>query len=681
MGCGKSKNSIYMTEDPLAKNVEGETITHVNFYHQNTEKYIKECENDTMIGEITKAMLKFPKLECLGYRKPLNENEVEGKFSWFKYSEVNQMASNLSENLEYLKLFDQKTFDDETGTWKITGIFSRNCAEWVITDLACQMTDVTSVTFYATLGPDSFDHIFRQTQISTIFLSPDNIPKFIEYHKKYHFESIKNVVIFELTVFLNKEKNEAKGLEELGMNVYFFKDLIKSQSKEKILLTPARPNSIMTLCYTSGTTSYPKGAMLTQNGFASQKYMIPDSSLNLNETDVILSYLPLAHVLERLNVLIGLTQGVRFGFISGTDIKKWLMEDLPLLKPTIFVTVPRILVNFHQKVMEGFEKLTGCKKSTAFSGLETKRKNYEKDLDLHHWYYDSLVFGKVKEKFGGKLRCIISGSAPLPADICRDIKLLLSCPLLEGYGMTELTGASSATSINDHTNLNVGGIIRVMKLKLVDKNELNYNSKTEFEGYPAPTGEICYYGPCVFRGYFRDPVNTAETIDKEGWLHTGDVGRIDNLNKGLKIIDRVKEIFKLSQGEYIAPSKLESLYIKSSYISQVCIYGNSEKAFIIAICVINKTNVAEFLVQSGVIEDKKDELGPYLENEKLQQAVKDSFEQIAKQNKLTSLEKPMKYILTNEDFTVQNEMLTPSMKLVRKKIQRHFQTQIDKVYL
>lgn len=681
MGCGSIKETDhYMIADPKSKDIEGETICHINYHHQDTEKYVKECENETIIGDIIKALVKYHKNDCLGYRKPKNENEVDERFTWVKCSEVEEMAANLSENLVHFKLFDQQSFEGETGQWKIIGIFARNCIEWVITDLACQINDVTSVAFYATLGSESFRHIFKQTQISTIFLSPESIPKFIDYYRQYYFESVKNAVIMDFSLYLDKDRKEQASLEELGIRVLYFKDLIKKVSPDKIQLTPASPKSIITLCYTSGTTSLPKGAMLTQNGFACQKFMNNDTGLNLTDSDVILSYLPLAHVLERLNVLLGLSLGVKFGFASNVETKKSLMDDLAILKPTVFVTVPRILVSLHQRVMDEFQQLTGCRKTTAYTGLEVKRKNYDKDHDIHHWYYDSLVFSKIKDKLGGKVRCVIVGSAPIPIDIARDIKIMLSCPLIEGYGMTELSGASNATHIRDKSNLNVGGVLRVMKMKLIDHPDLNYHSKLKFEGNPAPTGEICYYGPCAFKGYFRDPQNTSEVLDEEGWVHTGDIGRIDPVNKGLKIIDRVKEIFKLSQGEYIAPAKLESLYIKSPYITQVCVYGNSEKSFIIAICVINKAKVTDLLLNNGLIRSRDKDIITHLDNDLLHEAVKGSFEEIARQNNFTSLEKPSKIILTIDEFTVQNELLTPSMKLIRQNIKKHFQTQIDKVY-
>lgn len=667
MGCNTSNNKNYLLEDPkMIDKVDGETEPYVNFNYPDCDKYMKDMENSTILSEILNSMKKHSNRDALGYRKQISNGEVEGDYNFVKYGQLHELCENFSKNVEINKLVEERTYDDEQGKWKILGIFARNCLEWIVTDVAMQMNDITTVTFYSTLGSDSFDHIFKQTEINTVCCSPDSIKSLADYHKQFKFASLKNVIVFDYTQFMTNEKTEVQCLVDLGLKIFYFSDLIKS-SKNEVNLKSAKHDSVLTLCYTSGTTNLPKGAMLTQRGFRTQLSFVASSGINYTHEDVLLSYLPLAHVMERVNVLVGLSLGAKLGFISGNDIKKYLMDDLQLLKPTIFVAVPRILVNFHQKVLEGFTKLTGCSKSIADSGLNTKRENYEKDNnDIKHWYYDKLVFSKVRAKFGGQVRALITGSAPVPKDIMRDIKLLLSCPILEGYGMTELHGASTSTNYSDLSNLNVGGVVKESRLKLVDKKELNYHSKTEIDGKLAPTGEICFKGHNVFRGYFRDAKNTRETIDENGWLHTGDVGRIDPVNKGLKIIDRVKEIFKLSQGEYIAPAKLEGLYAKCPLVAQICIYGNSEKSSIIAIIVVNKPNVAIFLKESGIISDEKEDIDSHLSNEKLISSLKTQFDAIAKENKFSSLEKPSKFVLTTYEFTPQNDLLTPTMKLVRK---------------
>lgn len=679
MGCSNEKTlQNYMIPDPFSKPVEGETIVHVNSQYSQVAQNIAEIENATAISSIQKAFLSFSNLPCLGFRKQKNDKEVAPAFTFLTYDEIKGLSINLSKNLKINQLVDEITYEDQKGNFKIFGIFARNCVEWIVNDIALQMDDITSVTFYSTLGAESFDHIFKQTGIKTIAVSPESIKKLCEFHEKFKFSTLTNVIVYDYTLYINKEV-ETEQLKKLGVNIFFFSDLIKAPT-ENVTLTPARPDSILTLCYTSGTTSLPKGAMLTQRGLATQKNLLSDTGIVYNTNDTQISYLPLAHVMERANIIASLASGSRVGFLSTLDVKKSLMEDIEILKPTILIAVPRILINFHQKVMDTFSKLKGLSKTLADKAMAAKRANYIDNHEIRHSTYDWLIFKKVRAKFGGKIRALVSGSAPVPKDISMDIKLMLSVPLVEGYGMTELSGGSNGTSIFDCSNSNVGAPLRTLYLKLVDKKELNYHSGTEFEGKHAPTGEICYKGPSVFAGYFRDSENTRQTIDEDGWLHTGDVGMIDPTNKGLKIVDRVKEIFKLSQGEYIAPAKLEGAYNKSPFVGQICIYGNSEKSNIVAIVVVNKAKCAEVLRQEGKINEGDQINESHLTEPKLIEAISKNFDEIAKFSKFNSLEKPFKYILTFQEFTVQNDLLTPTMKLVRKKIQNFFQEQINKAY-
>jgi len=416
---------------------------------------------------------------------------------------LNDMSYNFSKNSAANKFVSDKTYEDEKWNWKILWIFARNCVEWVVTDLGCQMNDITTVTFYSTLGADSFEHIFKQTNISTICVSPENIQKLVDFYKKFKFDSLKNVIVFDMTLYMSKDKSEVNVIKEAWLNVFLFSDLIKKPN-EDVVLSQAKPDSVLTLCYTSGTTNLPKWAMLSQRWFAVQKYVMEDSLLNMNENDVTISYLPLAHVMERLAIFVWLSKWVKIGFISWTDVKKCLMDDIVILKPTILIAVPRILVGFHQKVMDTFSKLTWCAKSMADSWLETKRENYKNNLDIKHWYYDSLVFKKVRAKFWWDLRVIITWSAPLPRDVSTDIKLLLSIPILEWFWMTELCWASNGTNVNDLSNYNVWWVIRTLRMKLVDKKEMNYHSLSTFEEKLAPTWEICFKWPSVFNWYFRD---------------------------------------------------------------------------------------------------------------------------------------------------------------------------------
>jgi long-chain acyl-CoA synthetase len=704
----KINHNINYNEKKVEKNKEKKTSNeYYNKNHINSEELITQCNKKTVYQELKQSFIKFSNREFLGYRKAKDAVSATGDYTYLTYSQVFNLSRNLCSEMIKRRLYSEKTFLEEEGEFKLVGIYSRNCVEWAITDFACQMNDVTSVGFYSTLGSDSFKHIFQETEISTIFVSPDNLTSFVEFYKQHNFNSLINVVLFDYTLFVSESKSELKQLKDLGLEVILFTELISEKtsktnisnstntsidtntdSDNEVVFTEPKPDSILTLCYTSGTTSVPKGVKLTQKGFYTQLFLFDNAEITLTEEDSTYSYLPLAHVMERTHLAVATYKGMKISFISGKD-PKLLYEEVKMIKPTILMFAPRVLVNFHQMVLNETLNYSTEEKELFDTALNIKRELYEFDNTIYNKKYDSQVFNKIRSKLGGNLKVILSGSAPLPKDISRDIKLFLSIPVIEGYGLTELHGASNTTSVKDFSNRNVGAVSRFLNFKLVDVPEMNYTSESKLDGLPAPSGEICFKGPALFSGYFRNKEKTDEVVDSEGWFHSGDVGMIDPINKGLKIVDRVKEIFKLSQGEYIAPAKLESAYIKSPLISQLCIYGKSENAFCIGIIVVNEINLMRRLnltSLNSIVNDNKHEIETEI-NEKIissEEVIKiyrEEIEIIAKANGFNSLEKPKSLILTKEAFTSENQLLTPSMKLIRKNIEKCFKERIENIYI
>lgn len=675
MGCGNDKPMIkynnYAGEEYQVKNGSGPfVIGTYDEYLKNREKY----KNETMIENLNNTFKKYANENCFAYRKSLNENDFEEKYTYLTYGQVSQYADNLARNLKDLGLVAKRTYDFE-GDHKIIGIFSRNCSEWMITDVACQRDSTSSVTFYNTLGDKSFDHIFEQTNVSTVCVSNDGIKNLIKYYKEFNFQSLKNVILYDLTLYTDEKM--FKQLEETGLKIYSFKSLIEDKNS-KTELVISKPETLLTLCYTSGTTSLPKGVKITQNMMFCDSDSIEDSGLFLCKNDTHLSYLPLAHIMERLVILTMMYKGGLSCFIASGDVKKYLATDISFSRPTVLITVPRVLTLFHQVITGEFAKLTGCKKTMVDRAMKAKTANYLESGQLSHSLYDSLVFSKIRNKFGGRVRCFITGSAPLPADVARDMKIFFSCPILEGYGMTETCGASTVSHMLDPFNLG-HGVIRNCEIKLADRLEMKYHSKTELDGELSPTGEICVRGLTITKGYFLEKEKTLELFDEDGWLRTGDVGRILPGNKALKIIDRVKEIFKLSQGEYIAPSKLESVYVKNNLTLQLCIYGDSFKSSLICIICPNKVTVAKFLIEKGIMKEN-DDVTEYYSRKELQDEFKSIFDALAKEANFNPLERPSKFIFSKTDFSVDNELITPTMKLCRNKIAEFFKEEINAAY-
>jgi long-chain acyl-CoA synthetase len=272
-----------------------------------------------------------------------------------------------------------------------------------------------------------------------------------------------------------------------------------------------------------------------------------------NEADTVISYLPAAHSFEQAITGIVLIYGMKSGFYAG-DPLKMISEDLPALKPTFFPSVPRLYNRIYGKIKDTFSKLTGFKAKLANTAVNSKLAALRSSGKVTHCLWDKILFKKIKAMVGGNVRIMLTGSAPVSCEVLEFLKVCFCCPLIEGYGMTETAAGSVIQSMSDSTSGNVGGPVANVKIRLRDIPEMSYLHTNN-----PPQGEVCFWGPSIMKGYFKNPEKTAETIIN-GWLHSGDVGQVQP-NGSLKIIDRAKNIFKLSQGEYIAPEKLENTYV------------------------------------------------------------------------------------------------------------------------
>ena len=650
------------------------------FVHPSVIDFKKEVEdvyqNRTLIENNLEKMLKFKDRDCLGIRKKIGKNQYEDHYTYFKYGEIYNFIVNVAKNIheQSSQIIVEDTYNDRN--FKLVGIFAKNCIEWVLFDHGCQMDSITTVTLYSTLGQEAFKHICEETKISTICVSPDLVNMLTECKSKFNIETLKNVILFDFTTNIENLDEIKKKLEGAGLRVILFTDLLKENTKVQYNeLSISKPDTVLTICYTSGTTGLPKGVMIIQRSMISMlEICIRDSGIPLNETSCHISFLPLAHVMERVLMSGFISVAAKIGFISGT-VRTTLVEDIGILKPTLLFTVPRVLQTFRAKIYESINNAPAFKRSLFMKALETKRYNFKKYGIITHSLYDKLVFSAITKKFGGKIKAILCSSAPLPKDIADEFKLIFSVPIIEGWGMTELTGPAFATHYTDLSNNSAGGVISTSLLKLVDVPELGYTQHSVINGVVCPSGEICIKGTSTCLGYYKKDEENKKTFDSEGYLHTGDVGCITPYGNGIKIIDRVKEIFKLSQGEYIIPNKLESVYEKSRFVNNILIYGNSMKNNIIGIIVPNKKEIANFLGRERI-----EDINSVKNNQALINEMRADFDRLAKEANFNSLEKVQYFILSNEEFTIENECMTPTMKMVRKKIEKKFKQEIDDLY-
>jgi long-chain acyl-CoA synthetase len=281
----------------------------------------------------------------------------------------------------------------------------------------------------------------------------------------------------------------------------------------------------------SGTTGVPKGAVLTHHSFVADMAAISahGGDVLITENDVHISYLPLAHQFERLTMASLLAHGGCAGFSRGNPLV--LLEDIEVLRPTTFAGVPRLYNRLYDKVMTMVNSGSPLKRWLFHTAYAAKVSNLRATGVVTHSVYDRLVFSKVAARLGGRVRIMVTGSAPIADNVLEFLRVAFSCHVVEGYGQTEATCASSLTMPGDNRAFgNVGTPLACNLIKLVDVPDMQYTAKDVVNGVPCPRGEVCFKGPNVFQGYYRDPEKTAEAIDADGWLHSGDIGSRERIH-------------------------------------------------------------------------------------------------------------------------------------------------------
>ncbi|XP_050964567.1 long-chain-fatty-acid--CoA ligase 1a isoform X1 [Labeo rohita] len=585
---------------------------------------------------------------CLGSRKP-------GKpYKWLSYKEVADRAEFAGSALLHRG-------HSQTGD-KYIGIFAQNRPEWTISELACYTYSLVAVPLYDTLGTEAISYIIDKTTISTVICDIADKARLILDCVSGRKHSVTTIVIMEKFDSELTVQAQQKGIEVLSLKE--LEAIGKANYKTPI---PPKPEDLALICFTSGTTGNPKGAMLTHGNVVSNCsafIKVTEVHCMLNQTDIHISYLPLAHMFERVVEGVLLVHGARIGYFQG-DIRL-LMDDLKTLKPTIFPVVPRLLNRMFDKIFG--QANTPLKRWLLDFATSRKEAELKSGVVRKDSMWDKLIFSKVQSSLGGRVRLMITGAAPVSPTVLTFLRAALGCQFYEGYGQTECTAGCTMSLPGDWTAGHVGAPLPCNFVKLVDVAEMNYFAANG-------EGEVCVKGPNVFQGYLKDPERTSEAIDKDGWLHTGDVGKWLP-NGTLKIIDRKKHIFKLAQGEYIAPEKIENIYIRSDPVAQVFVHGDSLQACLVGIVVPDPDFLPGWAKKRGIE-------GSYTEmckNKELKNAILEDIIRLGKEAGLKSFEQVRDITLHMEMFSVQNGLLTPTLKAKRAELRNHFRQQIDQLY-
>ena len=495
-------------------------------------------------------------------------------------------------------------------------ILSENRPYWLMSDIAIMNAGGISVPIFTTYSSNDYKYILNDCKPSIIIVSNNN-----------QFKKIKD--------FLNPEVKEIISFEKLDNKSLLMSEILKETDNQKFINKKLKRNMPACIIYTSGTSGNPKGVVLSHGGILANCEGALDllDPLIKKKDPIFLTWLPLSHSYEHAVQFIQILTGAKVFYAESLEK---LLSNMSLAKPTIMTAVPRFYQNLYNKINSNFNKQTGFKKTLIDKTIYLGKKSLKKEhLKIHekiiNFFCNILVRKKIQKQFGGNLQAFVSGGGALDKNIGEFLNAV-GLPTLQGYGLTETSPVVSCNLPGFIKVETVGPPFKTNKVKI------------------AEDGEILVKGENVMLGYWNKQKETNEII-KNGWLHTGDIGEFDS-SGNLKITDRKKDIIVNLGGDNISPTKVENHFCNHEKIKQCLVYGD-KKNYLVALIVVDK-------------KDKNNStIGSIIDN---------------LNKNLTLIEKVKKFILIEEEFTIENGLMTPTLKLKRKKIIEKYQQELEKLY-
>ncbi len=587
--------------------------------------------------EVTRTFDLLERGKKMYENSPVLGCKVNGQ--WMDYSIAEYIENSTLLSYAFLSLGLKK--GDKIAT------ITNNRPEWNFVDMGSSQAGIVHVPIYPTISNEEYEHILNHSEARLVFVSDkllyarikpmvDKIPNIIGC---YSFNDIEGVPNWK--ELIEKGKGEVQNMK-----------LALEEIKHSV-----KPDDLVSIIYTSGTTGLSKGVMLSHKNFISNVLAL-QHCFNLDNTDTALSFLPLSHVYERLVGYYYQYIGVSIYYAENMGT---IGDNLKEIKPTVFVSVPRVIEKTYDKILATGRDLKGIKKSIFFWAVNLGYKYNEegngKLYDFKLKIARKLIFSKWAAALGGNLRFIISGGASLQPRLAR-VFFAAGVPIYEGYGLTE---TSPVIAVNYPTT--PGNVMFGTVGPIVNNIEVKF----------AEDGEILMKGDSLMMGYYRSPEQTAEAIDKEGWFHTGDIGELRK-GKFLAITDRKKEIFKLSNGKYVAPQMIENKLKESFFIEQAMIVGENEK-FVSALISPNFMFLHNWCARYKI----------HYENNIALVLIPEVIARIQKEvnevNKsLGSHEKIKRIRVVSEQWDTSSGELSPTLKLRRRIIYNRYDAILQEIY-
>jgi long-chain acyl-CoA synthetase len=535
-----------------------------------------------------------------------------------------------------------------------------------VQDLAAMSQGLYTVSLYETLGPDTTEFIINDAQLNMVICSVNHIPTLVKL--KQTSPDLTIIVCVDTVEDTGELPGTSKKdilramASNANLGLYFIDEVELLGAQLPRPYNPPQADDLITINYTSGTTGNPKGVMLTHRA-ATAAIAGSATLMKQTENDVLCSFMPLAHIFQRMNEQVALSAGAAIGYFHG--VIPDIVDDLKMIRPTVFAGVPRLYNRFGTRIHEAtFGSMLPWRRALARQASSTKLANIN-DPDItkqtnKHGLWDRLFFSRVAAQVGLQ-RChtMVSGSAPLDPVLHQFLRVCLYTNFGQGYGLTETFASTLCQLEGDFTAGNCGGPLPGVEACLRDVPDMEYLSTD----LPRPRGELMIRGPILMKGYWRNEEKTKETMTEDGWFATGDIAEVDNMGR-FYIIDRRKELMKLAQGEYISPERIENVILSNlGYLQSGYIHGESDKAFVVGMFGIEPEGFAPWA--SKITGHKFDMYDvPAMQkackdHRVIKEAMKD-LTHIAKTHKLNRWEWCKAAHLSLDPFTEENGLLTPT---------------------
>jgi long-chain acyl-CoA synthetase len=603
---------------------------------QKRSEFPSDCveENGNLIQVLRHRAQLFGSRKALLYKV---HGEYTGSYSWQEWMKIARETAMALHGLGIRK-------GDHVG------ILAENCPEWTFADLGILSLGGVTVPIYPTASLEDIRYIIEHAKLKALFVSTEE-----QYRKIEGFKS--RFLPAGIILFNPGGLSDITGLDsfrEAGRSHELSHGDLYEQSVKSV-----GPDDLATIIYTSGTTGAPKGVMLTHRNFIAN-YQGSWQRIQIDDKDSVLSFLPLSHVFERL---AGYYYQAAYGVtIAYAENLMTVAEDIRKVRPTIVVAVPRFYEKTFARILAEVQKAPSWKQGlfhwavrmgTRTAQMKLRDRRVPLWLAFYNQLAKALVFGKIKQAMGGRIRFFISGGAPLSKELARFF-YAADILILEGYGLTETSPVIAVNAVNDLKFGTVGKPIAGIQVKI------------------AEDGEILTSGPCVMKGYYENPRATAECL-KDGWFHTGDIGRFDE-DGFLHITDRKKDIIVTAGGKNVSPQNIEGRILTDPLFVQAIVLGD-KRPYLCALLVPERQEVLHYAQEKRIGDIPYEKL---LEHHEICRWIRERLD--LKMEGLAGFETVKAFILLPQEFTLSAGEMTPTLKVKRRVIMKEYQRAIDELY-